>query len=177
MKYDRNRALLECEIPGVPRKSGKVRDVFDLGDRQIEVIHVGGHSPGSIVLLDRRIRIAFTGDACNGNTLLGFGNALPIEEYLGNLLHFRAFKDAFDIMYGGHQIMDPCTIDEGIETCAKVLAGTDDHEEQFENKMVHAFFSPCLSLSESRASRASGSWSMSSMLEASAMRFLMFGCW
>lgn len=105
-------------------------DVFDLGDRQIEVIHVGGHSPGSIVLLDRANRIAFTGDACNGNTLLGFGNALPIEEYLGYLLHFHRFQDAFDIMYGGHQIMDPCTIDEGIETCGKVLAGTDDHEER-----------------------------------------------
>jgi len=38
MKYDRNRALLECEIPGVPRKSGKVRDVFDLGDRLLMVV-------------------------------------------------------------------------------------------------------------------------------------------
>jgi len=105
-------------------------DEFDLGDRKILVVEVGGHSPGSVVFIDPVLRICFSGDACNGNTLLGFGNALPIEEYLGNLLHFRAFKDAFDIMYGGHQIMDPCTIDEGIETCAKVLAGTDDHEER-----------------------------------------------
>ena len=32
MKYDKNHALLECAIPGLPQKSGKVRDVFDLGD-------------------------------------------------------------------------------------------------------------------------------------------------
>ena len=38
MKYDRNHALLECEIPGVPRRSGKVRDVFDLGDRLLMVV-------------------------------------------------------------------------------------------------------------------------------------------
>ena len=33
MKYDKNHALLECSIPGIPQKSGKVRDVFDLGDK------------------------------------------------------------------------------------------------------------------------------------------------
>ena len=38
MKYDPNKALIDCEIPGVPRKSGKVRDVFDLGDRLLMVV-------------------------------------------------------------------------------------------------------------------------------------------
>jgi phosphoribosylaminoimidazole-succinocarboxamide synthase len=38
MKYDKNGALLECEIPGVPKKSGKVRDVFDLGDKLLMVV-------------------------------------------------------------------------------------------------------------------------------------------
>ena len=38
MKYDKNNALLECSIPGVPSKSGKVRDVFDLGDRLLMVV-------------------------------------------------------------------------------------------------------------------------------------------
>jgi len=38
MKYDKNHALLECTIPGLPHKSGKVRDVFDLGDRILMVV-------------------------------------------------------------------------------------------------------------------------------------------
>lgn len=38
MKYDKNNALLECSIPGVPSKSGKVRDVFDLGDSLLMVV-------------------------------------------------------------------------------------------------------------------------------------------
>ncbi len=38
MKYDKNHALLECDIPGVPSKSGKVRDVYDLGDRLLMVV-------------------------------------------------------------------------------------------------------------------------------------------
>ena len=33
MKYDSNGALLETEIPGLPRPHrGKVRDIYDLGD-------------------------------------------------------------------------------------------------------------------------------------------------
>ena len=38
MKYDKNHALLECDIPGIPKKEGKVRDVFDLGDSLLMVV-------------------------------------------------------------------------------------------------------------------------------------------
>ena len=39
MKYDKNHALLETRIPGLPPpKSGKVRDVFDLGDTLLMLV-------------------------------------------------------------------------------------------------------------------------------------------
>ncbi len=39
MTYDKNHALLDCAIPGIPApKSGKVRDVFDLGDKLLMVV-------------------------------------------------------------------------------------------------------------------------------------------
>ena len=38
MQYDKNNALLKCDIPGVPKKDGKVRDVFDLGDKLLMVV-------------------------------------------------------------------------------------------------------------------------------------------
>ena len=38
MKYDKNHALIECSIPGLPQKSGKVRDIFDLGDSLLMVV-------------------------------------------------------------------------------------------------------------------------------------------
>ncbi len=116
-------------------------DVFDLGDREILTVDVGGHSPGSVVFIDPVLRICFAGDACNGNTLLAFGNALPIEEYLHNLLHLRSFVGMFDIMYCGHQILPVCTIDEAIETCAKVLADTDAKDVRpglFGNPVIYA---------------------------------------
>ena len=78
-----------------------------------------------MVFIDPALRMCVAGDACNSNTLLAFGNALPVEQYLKNLLHLNKFRDMFDILYCGHQVLPVCTIDEAIETCAKVLAGTD----------------------------------------------------
>ncbi|MCR5004422.1 MAG: MBL fold metallo-hydrolase [Clostridiales bacterium] len=114
-------------IPVYPLYDG---DLLDLGDRTIEVVWVGGHTAGSVAFIDKKTRIAYTGDCCNCNTLLGFGNSLPVETYLKNLLHFHKFKDQFDIMYGGHEVQPPTLIEEGIELAARILAGTDDKAEE-----------------------------------------------
>ena len=104
-------------------------DEFDLGDRKIEVVEVGGHTAGSIALIDHKTRICYSGDCCNGNTLLEFENSLPITVYLKSLVHLKEHQTEFDHMYGGHEIFDPTIIDEAIETVAKVVAGTDDKYE------------------------------------------------
>ena len=105
-------------------------DRFDLGGRIIEVVDVGGHTPGEVVFIDHKSRIAYSGDACNGNTLLEFPNSLPIISYLRNLLHLKEHQKEFDKMYGGHEIFDPSIVDEAIETVARVVAGTDDKCER-----------------------------------------------
>ena len=105
-------------------------DIFDLGDLYIQVLGMGGHTRGSVVLLDRENRALFTGDAVNANTLLDFPGAYPVEDYMGNLLHLREYMVYFDVMYGGHQVLEPQVVNEGIELCARVLAGTDDAEKR-----------------------------------------------
>ena len=105
-------------------------DAFDLGGRKIEVIEVGGHTPGSIVLMDPLTRIAYSGDACNGNTLLEFPNSLSVISYMRALLRLKESQSKFDTMYGGHEIFDSSIVDEAIETAGRVIAGTDDHVER-----------------------------------------------
>ncbi len=105
-------------------------DVFDLGDRRIEVVEVGGHTAGSIVLIDPLTRIAYSGDACNGNTLLEFSNSLPVISYMRALLRLKENQGEFDRMYGGHEIFDASIVDEAIETVSRVIAGTDDRDER-----------------------------------------------
>ena len=45
-------------------------DVVDLGDRQFRVLHLPGHSPDSIGLLDERDGLFFSGDAIYDDTLI-----------------------------------------------------------------------------------------------------------
>lgn len=122
-----NRSMLPepCCIKTFPVYDG---DVFDLGGKQLEVIGVPGHTFGTIVLLDRDLRLVFSGDACNVNTLLFLPHSTSIEEYRESLLHFKTFQTAFDGMYGGHGPgpVPICIIDEAIELCDQILARTDD---------------------------------------------------
>ena len=106
-------------------------DIFDLGGIQIEVIQVPGHTQGTVVFLDRAARAVYSGDACNGNTLLCLPGSTTIEEYKESLLHFKTFQKDFDVMYGGHgAVAVPNTIiDDGIAMCERILAGTDESVE------------------------------------------------
>ena len=116
-------------------------DEFDLGDKKIKVIEVGGHTAGSIVLIDSKSRIAYSGDVCNNNTLLELPTSLPVAVYLKNLHHLKEYQPEFDMMYGGHGIFDATIIDEAIETVSKVIAGTDDRCEakgMFGNTVYYA---------------------------------------
>jgi glyoxylase-like metal-dependent hydrolase (beta-lactamase superfamily II) len=116
-----------------PIKTLPVTDgyVFDLGERKIEVIAVPGHTRGTIVLMDRGTRLLFSGDACNINTLLFLPHSTSVEEYRESLLHFKAFQPYFDVMWGGHGIFEvpKVIINEAIELCDEILAGTDDAQK------------------------------------------------
>lgn len=90
-----------CAVRTLPVGDG---DVFDLGGVQIEAIAVPGHTGGTLVFLDRAHRAVYSGDACNPNTLLALPGSTTIETYRQSLLHFAAFSDAFDVLYGGHGI-------------------------------------------------------------------------
>ncbi len=71
--------------------------VFDLGDQQLTVYEVPGHTPGSIVLFDEATGDLFAGDAL-GSSRPTIVDALwmqhkgmaPIDEYLSTVQGFRA---------------------------------------------------------------------------------------
>jgi len=116
---------LPCPVKTYPVYDG---DIFDLGGRRLEVIQVPGHTPGTIVLLDRDCRTIYSGDACNINTLLCIDHSASIEEYLAALQHLKSFEDAYDGMYGGHGPgpVPKIIVDEAILLCHEIMEGRDD---------------------------------------------------
>jgi glyoxylase-like metal-dependent hydrolase (beta-lactamase superfamily II) len=133
-KSGKHLVLLENDFTAAkPMKTFPVYDgfVFDLGERTIEVITVPGHTAGTIVLLDRHNGLVFSGDACNVNTLLFLPHSTSIDIYRESLVHFKQFQPYFEVMWGGHGLwaVPKVIIDEAIELCDEILAGTDDAVE------------------------------------------------
>ena len=107
----------------------KEGDVFHLGDRDISVFETPGHTRGSIVLLDRKNRIIFTGDACNPNTLLLQGTP---ETLLASAKKIKSLESFFDQNFNGHigyagvptcLSMPDSVTDDVIHICEMIISG------------------------------------------------------
>ncbi len=75
-------------------------DVIDLGDRAFEVLHLPGHSPGSIGLLDRDSRLLLSGDAIYDGPLLDELAGSCIADYRETMT--RLLNLSVDLVLPGH---------------------------------------------------------------------------
>ena len=76
-------------------------DVIDLGDRHFEVLHLPGHSPGSIGLLDHVAETLFSGDAIYDGLLLDELPDSSIPDYLVTMRRLRALP--VRVVHAGHE--------------------------------------------------------------------------
>lgn len=79
-------------------------DVFDLGDKVIEVKHMPGHTPGSIVLVDRQDKCCFTGDAFGfGLVWLQLRPYSTMQTYINSCTRMENLMDnGIEKLYCGH---------------------------------------------------------------------------
>lgn len=75
-------------------------DVIDLGDCLFEVLHLPGHTPGSIGLWDARSGALFSGDAIYDGPLYDFLPESSVSDYLRTMARLRALP--VDVVHGGH---------------------------------------------------------------------------
>lgn len=76
-------------------------DVVDLGDRAFEVMHLPGHSPGSIGLWEPRTGILFSGDAIYDGPLLDMLPDSSVPDYLRTMERLRSLP--VTVVHGGHE--------------------------------------------------------------------------
>lgn len=76
-------------------------DVIDLGDRAFEVLHLPGHSPGSIGLWDASSGVLFSGDAVYDGPLLDELDDSDIGAYLTTMDRLRRLP--VTVVHGGHE--------------------------------------------------------------------------
>jgi glyoxylase-like metal-dependent hydrolase (beta-lactamase superfamily II) len=75
-------------------------DVIDLGDRAFEVLHLPGHSPGSIGLWDAASGTLFSGDAIYDGPLLDQLPGSDIGQYCETMRRLRQLP--VEVVHGGH---------------------------------------------------------------------------
>jgi len=76
---------------------------FDLGGRQIRVIGVPGHSPGSICLLDKSARVLYSGDSPRpGPIWMHFDTCLTVQAFARSLKRLATFAGDFDVLAPAH---------------------------------------------------------------------------
>ena len=99
-------------------------NLFDLGNRRLEVIEVPGHTPGCICLLDKENRLLFSGDNNCIHVWLFMDNSTSVETYMRSLEKLMTYSDYFDTILPGHlKPMGKDYLDE-LHTCVKnILTG------------------------------------------------------
>jgi glyoxylase-like metal-dependent hydrolase (beta-lactamase superfamily II) len=76
-------------------------DVIDTGRRTFEVLHLPGHSPGSIALLEKATGILFSGDAIYDGPLLDQIPGSDIPTYVRTMERLRDLP--VSIVHAGHE--------------------------------------------------------------------------
>lgn len=77
-------------------------DEFDLGGRKLEVIHLPGHTPGSIALLDHEQRVLISGDPIQDGRIYMFGFFRHLPNYVKSLEHLSKWMGQFDEIWPSH---------------------------------------------------------------------------
>lgn len=75
-------------------------DEIDLGERVLDVIHIPGHTDGSILLLDRNTKILLSGDTVTRRLLYGLHTYVPLKQFCDRLSQLNE-KD-FEQIYTAH---------------------------------------------------------------------------
>ena len=100
-------------------------DVLDLGGRELEIIHLPGHTPGSIAVLDRKYRALISGDPIQTGNIYMFGLHRDLPSYVASLERLTARMDEFDTIYPSHAAfpVSPDQIPALIADAKQVLNG------------------------------------------------------
>ena len=115
-------------------------DVIDLGGRELEIMLVPGHTPGSIMVLDRGRGVVFSGDSIQDGNIFLFGPNRDIHAFALSLKRLEKWKGLYDIIYPSHGNfpVSPSLIQKLIDGSVKVMRHEVEGKEAeiFGNKIM-----------------------------------------
>jgi glyoxylase-like metal-dependent hydrolase (beta-lactamase superfamily II) len=101
-------------------------DELDLGHRKLRIIHLPGHTPGSIAVLDTASRVLISGDPVQEHgRIFMFGDQRNMNDYMRSLEKLEQMAGEFDELWPSHADipLKPDTIGRLIDGAGKVMNG------------------------------------------------------
>lgn len=89
-----------CVQPAPATSIVEEGDIVDLGDRHFEVLHLPGHSPGSIGLWEKKTGTLFSGDCVYDGPLLDELTNSDIGDYIASMKRLRELP--VRVVHAGH---------------------------------------------------------------------------
>lgn len=108
-------------------------DIFDLGGLTLEVFALKGHTPGGIVLLDRKDRILFVGDSILEQTWMQLPESLPMEQFVESLERIQTMRGEFDYLLSGHGrgLVDADFCEIHLKAVKEAAQGVNENDEPY----------------------------------------------
>lgn len=103
------------------------QQIIDLGGTTLEVIHLPGHTPGSVCFLDKKDQVLFSGDNTQHLELLIMeheNRKEVVEMWLNGLKQLEKRKDEFSCLLGGHEPLEYEVLDRLLYCGQGILDGT-----------------------------------------------------
>jgi glyoxylase-like metal-dependent hydrolase (beta-lactamase superfamily II) len=116
-------------------------DRIDLGDRVLEVLHVPGHTPDSIALLDRAHGLLWTGDSYYDGTIWLYVPETSLDDYERSITRLVALAPRLAKLLPAHNTAsaEPRRLAAAKEAIRRVRAGSEKGTAESGNRVVFAF--------------------------------------
>ena len=85
-------------------------EIIDIGDRPIEIVFTPGHSPDSLVLIDKNNRMMMTGDSFYPAPLYVYSATSSFRDYANSVQTMLKYQSDVDFLLPGHnETMQPAS--------------------------------------------------------------------
>ena len=113
--------------------------IIDLGNRLIEVIHVPGHTPDALALLDQENALLFTGDTYYDDNLWLFSPETDLDHYSESIAKLSELEDQIEFIFGAHT---SARVDAGIlskvkESFSKLRSGKVKPIHEVQDRLIY----------------------------------------
>lgn len=106
-------------------------DVIDLGGRPLRIIHIPGHTLGSVAILDEKRHILYAGDSVQKGHIYMFGTKRDPEQFESSLSKLISFGDEYDRIYASHdEFLLPGDYAEKVKTAWKQVRNAEVGSER-----------------------------------------------